>query len=184
MTRLVALSGSLRAASLNTALARAAQSQAPQGVSVDVATLHDIPLYDGDLEARAGIPPAVLALKEKILAADGLLLVTPEYNSGIPGVLKNGLDWLSRTDMKAVFGGLPVALMGASPGGFGTLSAQTAWLPTLKMLGTHIYSGGGMLLSRAHQAFDEQGRLTDDNARKMLSALLQGFAGFVQAHRR
>ena len=176
MTRLVALSGSLRAASLNTALARAAQSQAPQGVSVDVATLHDIPLYDGDLEARAGIPPAVLALKEKILAADGLLLVTPEYNSGIPGVLKNGLDWLSRADMKAVFGGLPVALMGASPGGFGTVLAQAHWLPVLRTLKTALWSEGRMQVARARTVFDDQGNLTDAATRDQLAAFVRGFA--------
>ncbi len=183
MTRLLALSGSLRAGSFNTALARAAQNHAPQGVQIEVATLHGIPLYDGDLEAKEGIPPAVLALKEKILAADGLLLATPEYNNGIPGVFKNGIDWLSRADMKAVFGGRPVALMGASPGGFGTLSAQNAWLPTLKMLGMQIYSGGGMQLSQAHTAIDDQGQLTDAKALKTLAALLQGFAAFVQAHK-
>lgn len=110
MTRLLALSGSLRASSLNTALARAAQQYAPQGIQIDVATLHGIALYDGDAETQDGIPHAVLALKEKILAEDGLLLVTPEYNNGVPGVFKNGIDWLSRADMKAVFGGRPAPL--------------------------------------------------------------------------
>jgi NAD(P)H-dependent FMN reductase len=184
MSRLLALSGSLRAASFNTALARAARQHAPQGVQIEVATLHGIPLYDGDLEAKDGIPAAVLALKEKILASDGLLLVTPEYNSGVPGVFKNGIDWLSRADMKAVFLGLPVALLGASTGGFGTLSSQTAWLPTLKMLGVQLYSGASLTLARAHTAFDAQGELTDDRARGMLVTLLTGFDAFAQAHRR
>lgn len=184
MTRLLALSGSLRAGSLNTALARAAQQYAPQGIQIDVATLHGIALYDGDAETQDGIPHAVLALKEKILAADGLLLVTPEYNNGVPGVFKNGIDWLSRADMKAVFGGRPAALMGASPGGFGTLSSQSAWLPTLKMLGVLLYTGGSLMLSRAHTAFDPQGRLTYENAQKTLVAFLDGFSSFVQKNTR
>ena len=184
MTRLLALSGSLRAASFNTALARAAQQLAPEGVQIEVATLHGIPLYDGDVEAQDGVPPAVLALKAQILAADGLILSTPEYNNGVPGVFKNGIDWLSRADLKTVFGGLPVALMGASPGGFGTLSSQAAWLPTLKGLGTQIYGGGSMLVSRAGGAFDAEGRLVDENARQMLVRFLAGFAAFAQKHRR
>lgn len=184
MTRLVALSGSLRRGSFNTALARAAAQQAPAGVSIEVATLHGIPLYDGDLEAQDGIPAAVTALKQKIIAADGLLLVTPEYNSGVPGVFKNGIDWLSRADMAAVFGGRPVALLGASPGGFGTLASQNAWLPTLKALGMLVYSGGGLMLSRAHTVIDADGQLSDANARQMLDKLLTGFVAFTQAHPR
>ncbi len=183
MTRILAISGSLRAGSFNTALARAAQALAPEGVQIEVATLHGIPLYDGDLEASEGIPAAVLALKEKVLAADGLLLSTPEYNSGVPGVFKNAIDWLSRADMKAVFGNRPVALMGASPGGFGTMSAQAAWLPTLKLLGTQTYTGGSLLLSRAHTLIDAQGQLADEKSRQNLAAFLAGFAAFVQRQR-
>ena len=89
MTRILALSGSLRAGSFNTALARATRRQAPDDIDVEVATLHGIPLYDGDLEAASGIPEAVQALRAKIVEHDGLLLVTPEYNNGIPGVFKN-----------------------------------------------------------------------------------------------
>lgn len=183
MTQLLAISGSLRRASFNTALARAAAQLAPDGVGIEVTTLHGIPLYDGDLEAQDGIPAAVTALKQKIMGADGLLLVTPEYNSGVPGVFKNGIDWLSRADMAAVFGGRPVALLGASPGGFGTLASQTAWLPTLKMLGALVYSGGGLMLSRAHTLIDAEGQLTDAKSREMLGKLLTGFTAFVQAHR-
>lgn len=184
MTKILALSGSLRAASFNTALARAAQRHAPPDVHIDVATLHGIPLYDGDVEAKEGIPAAVLALKETIRAADGLLMVTPEYNNGVPGVFKNAIDWLSRTDMAATFGGLPVGVVGASMGGFGTVLSQAAWLPTLKLLGTQLFSAKGMLLSRAHTAFDADGELLDENARKMLAGYLEGFAAFVQSHRR
>ena len=178
--RVLALSGSLRHASFNTALAQAVKVMAPQGMEVEVATLHGIPLYDGDLEASEGIPAAVLQLKAQIQSADALLLVTPEYNNGVPGVFKNGIDWLSRADMKAIFAKRPTGLIGASMGGFGTLSAQAAWLPTLKMLGVSLYSGGSVLVSRAQNAFDAQGALTDEQNRKNLSNYLNGFQEFVQ----
>ena len=177
--RVLALSGSLRHASFNTALAQAVKVMAPQGMEVEVATLHGIPLYDGDLEASEGIPAAVLQLKAQIQNADALLLVTPEYNNGVPGVFKNGIDWLSRADMKAIFAKRPTGLIGASMGGFGTLSAQAAWLPTLKMLGVSLYSGGSVLVSRAQNAFDAQGALTDEQNRKNLSNYLNGFHEFI-----
>src|SRR5690606_13011603 len=99
---------------------------------------------------------AVATLKEEIAAADGLLVVTPEYNNSIPGVLKNAIDWLSRpaADIARVFGGRPVALIGASPGGFGTLLSQTAWLPVFKTLGAQLWSGGKLMVSRAATVFD------------------------------
>lgn len=96
MPHLVALSGSLRAASINTMLLHAAVDAAPPGTNVEVASIQGIPLYDGDVEAASGSPPAVQALKDRIARADGLLLATPEYNSSIPGVFKNAIDWLSR----------------------------------------------------------------------------------------
>jgi len=178
-SRVLALSGSLRQASFNTALAHAAKALAPNGMEVEVATLHGIPLYDGDVETGEGIPQAVHALKAQILQADALLLVTPEYNNGVPGVLKNGIDWLSRADGKAVFAQRPTGLMGASMGGFGTLSSQTAWLPTLKMLGVNLYSGGSVLVSRAHNAFAADGGLSDAAGQKNLAAYLAGFQEFV-----
>ena len=96
MTRILGISGSLRAGSFNTALLRAAQQVAGDGIAFDAVTLHGIPLYDGDAEARDGLPAAVTTLKDRIIASDGVLLVTPEYNNGIPGVFKNAIDWLSR----------------------------------------------------------------------------------------
>lgn len=182
MTKILAISGSLRKQSLNTALVKEAARLAGDNIQVEIATLHGIPLYDGDVEEASGIPEAVDALKAKILAADALLISTPEYNGSIPGVLKNALDWLSRPTGEAarVFGGRPLALIGASPGGFGTLSAQTHWLPVFKSLGANYWSGGSLLLSRAHQQFDQDGKLTDEATAKRLTAFLQDFATFVK----
>ena len=185
MTRILALSGSLRAASFNTALARTAQQLAPEGVQIDVATLHGVPLYDGDVEQQGGIPAAVLALKDQIIAADGLLLVTPEYNNGVPGVFKNGIDWLSRTspvgDIPSVFGGRPFAILGASPGEFGTILSQNHWLPVLKTLGVQLWAGNRLMVSRAGSVFDAQGNMVDERTRQLLAGFMQGFAAFAAA---
>jgi chromate reductase, NAD(P)H dehydrogenase (quinone) len=177
MPTLLALSGSLRAQSFNTTLMRAAQAAAPQGTAIETATLHGIPLYDGDLERDEGTPPAVRTLKDRILAADGLLLVTPEYNGGVPGVFKNAVDWLSRPTpgLPDVFKDRAVAVIGASPGGFGSLLAQTHWLPVLRALGTRHYSGGRLALSRAQAAFNADGRLQDEGQQRQLVEFLQGF---------
>lgn len=183
--RILGLSGSLRAGSLNTALLRAAAGLMPAGTELEIATIGGIPLYDGDLEAAEGIPTAVTALKDAIAAADGLLLVSPEYNNGIPGAFKNAIDWLSRpaTDIGRVFGGRPTGVIGASPGGFGTILAQAAWLPILRTLGAEHWPGGRLMVSRAHTLFDAGGALTDAGAQKQLQGYLAGFAAFVAARR-
>jgi len=181
VTRILGISGSLRAGSFNTSLLRAAQQVAGDGVAFDTATLHGIPLYDGDAEAANGLPEAVSALKERIATSDGVLLVTPEYNNGIPGVFKNGIDWLSRpaNDIARVFGGKPFALIGASPGGFGTILSQNHWLPVLKTLGVDLWAGSRLYVSRAGQAFDANGDLIDEKTRGMLAEFVKGFTGFV-----
>jgi NAD(P)H-dependent FMN reductase len=181
MTRILGISGSLRAGSYNTALLRAAQEAAGDGVALDAATLHGIPLYDGDVEARDGIPDAVVALKARIVASDGVLLFTPEYNNGVPGVFKNAIDWLSRPpeDAARVFADRPFALAGASPGGFGTILSQAHWLPVLKTLGVRLWAGQKLLVSRAGGAFDADGRLTDDKVREQLAGFVRGFAAFA-----
>ena len=175
MTRILALSGSLRHGSFNTALARAAQSQAPGGVTVEVATLHGIPLYDGDEEAAHGIPEAVQQLRARILANDGLLMVTPEYNNGVPGVFKNGIDWLSRSGLD-MFEGLNIALIGASPGGFGTILSQNHWLPVLRTLKTRLWTEGRMMVSRANTLIDMNGEVSDPATLKLVGDFVAGFA--------
>jgi NAD(P)H-dependent FMN reductase len=181
MARLVGISGSLRAGSLNTALLRAASGMMPDGSALALHTLAGIPLYDGDREAAEGLPEAVVALKQAIAEADGLLLATPEYNNGIPGVFKNAIDWMSRpsSDIGRVFGDRPVALLGASPGGFGTILAQDAWLPVLRTLGMRFWSGGRLMASRAHTLFREDGSLKDERTAEALRGFLQGFVAFT-----
>ncbi len=182
MSKLVGLSGSLRAASFNTGLLKAAAELVPEGSSLTVATCEGIPLYNADLERQAGMPEPVERLKALIIAADALVLATPEYNNGIPGVLKNAIDWLSRppSDMARVFAGRPVAVIGASPGGFGTILAQGAWLPVLRTLGTRPWFGGRLMVSRAGSAFDEAGNLTSPEIRTQLQAFLAGFVADIE----
>ena len=186
MTRILGISGSLRAGSFNTALLRAAQQEAGDGIAFDAVTLHGIPLYDGDAEARDGLPAAVTTRKDRIVASDGVLLVTPEYNNGIPGVFKNAIDWLSRpaADIARVFGDKPFALVGASPGGFGTILSQNHWLPVLKTLGVQLWAGNRLMVSRAGSAFDADGELVDAKLREQLAGFVQGFATFAAARRR
>jgi len=179
---ILGIAGSLRQHSFNAALLNAVAAVAPAGCTVDIATIRGIPLYDGDVEAAAGVPAVVSALKDRLAAADGLLMVTPEYNNSMPGVFKNAIDWLSRPaeDIPRVFGGRPVALMGATPGGMGTAQAQTAWLPVLRALGMQPWFGGLLYVSGAHQEFDATGTLLDEQLRERLRIYMTGFAAFVQ----
>ena len=182
MTNVIGLAGSLRKGSYNAALLRAAAGLAPAGATVEIASIAGIPIYDGDLEQAEGIPAPVASLKERIAAADGLLLVTPEYNNSIPGVFKNAIDWLSRPpdDIDRLFGAKPVALMGASPGRGGTRLAQIAWLPVLRTLGAQIWSGEPLYVAGAARVFDAEGWLVDETIKKLLTEFLAGFMVFVE----
>jgi NAD(P)H-dependent FMN reductase len=185
MANIIGLAGSLRRSSFNAMLLRAAAEAAPGGTTVEIASIRGIPLYDADLEAEA-IPEPVQALKEKIVAADALLLVTPEYNNSIPGVMKNAVDWLSRppADISRVFGGRPVALMGATPGLGGTSLAQAAWLPVLRTLGTSPWFGGRLTVASAAKVFDADGNVIDDAIRGRLLSFMKGFAAYVDERKR
>jgi NAD(P)H-dependent FMN reductase len=183
MTTLVGIAGSLRNASFNVALLRAAADAMPDGSELLIRSIRGIPLYDGDLEAEKGIPETVTVLKDEIASADGLLLVTPEYNNSIPGPFKNAIDWLSRppADIPRVFGGKPVALMGASPGGFGTILSQNAWLPVLRTLRADHWSAGRLLVSRAGTVFDDKAALADEKTRELLGGFMRDFTEYAAA---
>jgi NAD(P)H-dependent FMN reductase len=180
MPRIVGLSGSLRKASFNASLLRAAVEVAPATLTIDVGTIRGIPLYDADVEAQ-GIPPAVATLKEQVAAADGLLFVTPEYNNSIPGVFKNAIDWLSRppADVPRLFRDRPIAIMGTSPGRFGTLLSQTAWQPVVRTLGMRPWYGVPLYVSNANQVFDASGTLIDPDVRERLKQFMTGYAQFL-----
>jgi len=183
MKTVIGLSGALRKGSSNASLLRAASELSPAELTIEIATIAGIPLYDGDVERESGVPAIVAALKDRIARADGLLLVTPEYNSGIPGVFKNAIDWLSRpaSDIPRVFGGKRVALMGATPGRAGTRLSQNAWLAVLRTLGAQLWTGEQLFVAGAGQVFDEQGVLVDAAVRKLLTRFMAGFAKEVGA---
>ena len=176
MPQIIGLSGSLRKGSFNAGLLRAARDLAPEGTEIQIGSILDVPLYNADEEAAHGLPASVQRLQAQLQAADGLLLVTPEYNNGIPGVFKNAIDWMSRGPGLAYFVGKPVALLGASPGGFGTVLAQNDWLPVLRTLKAELWAEGRMLVSRASGLFDENGALTDDRTRAALRDFIAGYS--------
>ena len=125
-------------------------------------------------------------LKDRIAGADGVLIVTPEYNNSMPGVMKNAIDWLSRpaSDIGRVFRGRPVALMGATPGRGGTALSQAAWLPVLRTLGMRPWFEGRVLISEASKVFDSDGRVADAATQDRIRMFVEGFAAFVEAQRR
>lgn len=175
MISILALSGSLRRASFNTGLVRAAIEVAPAGIAVTTFDLRPVPFYDGDVEAM-GFPAPVAALRDAVAAADGVLLCSPEHNASVPALLKNALDWASRPP--GVIQQTPIALAGATPGGFGTVRGQIAWRQTLANLSIPLHAGG-LLVSGADARFDADGNLTDAKTRSELAALLTAFAAWI-----
>ncbi|MDB5871279.1 MAG: NADPH-dependent reductase family protein [Ramlibacter sp.] len=164
------ISGSLRKGSYNSMALRAAQKLAPPGMKIDVADISAIPLYNDDVRA-AGFPDAVLALKERVRAADAILLVTPEYNFSIPGVLKNTLDWLSRPP-EPPFDGKVVAIMGASPGQVGTARVQYHLRQVLLFMNTFTVIKPEVFINNCATKFSPEGELTDAPTAKIITELL------------
>jgi chromate reductase len=181
--RVLGFAGSLRQGSLNRMLLRAAAELAPAGLTIETHDLAEIPLYDGDVEAR-GDPPAVAAFKAAIAAADALLVVTPEYNYGVPGVLKNAIDWASRPARGSVLNDKPAAIMGASPGGFGTARAQLQLRQAFCFTQTLPVQQPEVLVARAHEKFDADGRLTDEKTKEVVRALLAALKSWTERLRR
>lgn len=176
--RLLGIAGSLRTGSFNRALLRASQELAPSHVCIMTADLADIPVFNADLEAR-GTPASVAALRATVRAADGLLLVTPEYNHGVPGVLKNAIDWLSQPLRANVLDAKPTAIMGASTGLAGTARAQAQLRQSFVLTNTPVMLQPEVLVGRAHERFDASGRLTDEATRTFVSIFLDRFAAWI-----
>jgi chromate reductase len=169
--QVLAISGSLRKAAFNTALLRAAQELAPEGMSIRVyADLASVPPYDDDIRL-AGFPPVVAALRDRVRAADALIFATPEYNRSFTGVLKNAIDWLSRPPAQPL-DGKPAAVMGASPGAIGTALANYHLRQVLSVLSVHVVPGLEVLVGGAASKFDDQGRLIDEPTREFLAKSL------------
>ena len=172
---MLTISGSLRPDSLNTLLLRAAEEQAPAGVQlVRFTELAAIPPFHGERSDPGESPAAVRELREQIEAADAVLIATPEYNGSIPGVLKNALDWASTPFPNNVLRGKPVAVIGASTGGYGGMWAQAELRKVLGLTGARVVNGD-LSLARAHEHFDDAGTLAaphDERLTKVLDTLL------------
>ncbi len=178
LLRVVGIAGSLRRASLNRALLRAAQELAPPEMKIEIEDLADLPMFNSDLDT--GSPPQPVArLRQSVRNADGLLLVTPEYNHGVPGVLKNAIDWLSQPLHGSALEGRPTALMGASTGLAGTARGQSQLRQAFVLTNTPAMLRPEVLVGRAHERFDAEGRLTEEATRRFLSDFLRQFMAWI-----
>jgi chromate reductase len=170
--------GSLRRNSFNRGLLRAAVDAAPAGIEIETFDLTPIPLYNADVEEK-GLPPPVAEFKDKIRAADALLIATPEYNYSVPGLLKNAIDWASRPANQSPLQKKPAALMGASGGQMGTARAQLALRQSFVFTETLVLPKPDIYVSHAAKSFDAEGNLTDEKLRERVKMLLEALARWV-----
>jgi chromate reductase len=175
---ILGIAGSLRQGSYNRAALRAAEQLVPEGARLDIFDLAGIPPFNQDDERN--LPPRVVELKRSIRAADAVLLVTPEYNYSIPGVLKNAIDWASRPYGDNSWDGKPVAVMGASVGSLGTARAQYHLRQLVVGLNMHAVNRPEVLISNAAERFDEHGNLKDENTRKHIRNLIETLVEWAQ----
>ena len=171
--------GSLRKQSYNRALLAAAEDYLPEGVTLEQYDIAGIPLFDQDVLDNDGYPEAVQRFRDRIAAADAVLIVTPEYNYSVPGVLKNAIDWASRPPSPP-FNGKPVAVMGASDGPWGTIRAQLHLRQVFVFLNAFPVQQPQVMVPKAGEKFDEQGRLTDEAVAKQVRALLEALANWTR----
>jgi len=176
---ILGFAGSLRTASYNRSLLLAAVEAAPELVKIETFDLAAVPLYNADVEA-AGDPDGVRAFKMAIRAADGVLMVSPEYNHGVPGVMKNAVDWASRPPRDAVLDRKPVGIIGASPGITGSARGQSQLRQAFEFTNSYAMPQPELLVFRAHEKFDADGRLTDESTREHLAGWLAAFAAWVR----
>jgi chromate reductase len=179
--RIAAMCGSLRTGSYNQALLDAAIAHGPShGLEIAQADISRFPLFSQDYET-AEFPEPVLAAKALVTSSACLLLVTPEYNFGVPGVLKNAVDWLSRPPGDATLRGRPIALMGASTGYVGTMRAQLAWRQMWHFFKCPVFSEAELTVAFAAKAVDETGALTDPTYLGLLDSYLEALAKWLGA---
>ncbi len=172
------IAGSLRKDSYNRALLRSAQSLTPDGMRLEIFDLHGLPFYDADVE-KQGDPEPVTELKRRVREADALVIATPEYQHSLPGVLKNALDWASRPPKDPPMKGKPVAMMGATPGRYGTARAQAELRKVLAYNDTVVVNRPEVLVSNAAETFRD-GELVDENARGFVRELLAALDGWAR----
>jgi chromate reductase, NAD(P)H dehydrogenase (quinone) len=177
--RIVGIAGSLRKESYNRALLRAARELAPQSMIIGPFDLADVPLYNGDIEAQ-GDPQAVAVLKQEVRAADGVLFVTPEYNHGVPAVMKNAVDWTSRPPSNAALAEKPVGIIGASPGITGSARGQSQLRQAFEFTNSFCMPQPELLVFKAHEKFDASGDLIDDITADRLATYLVAFGDWVR----
>lgn len=177
--RILGIPGSLRRASWNKGLLRAAKEEAPPGVEIGIHEVGDLPAYNQDVD-QAGAPPAVEALRQAIRGADALLLSTAEYNYSVPGFLKNAIDWASRPFPDHSLRHKPVGLMGASSGQFGTVRAQLAWRQVFIFTESYVMLMPELLVFEAAGRFDDDGNLTDDSTRALLRRHVEALVGWAR----
>jgi chromate reductase len=176
--RILGFSGSLRKGSYNTALLRAAGELLPDGATLETFDLSPIPMYNDDVRAK-GFPESIGIFRDRIAAADALLIATPEYNYSIPGVLKNALDWASRPPDQPLFG-KPVAVMGASTGNFGTVRAQMHLRQVFVTTNMLPINKPEVLVAQAKDKFDSESRLTDETTRGFVRELLEALVAWTK----
>jgi len=169
--KVVGISGSLRKGSFNTAALRAAQGLAPEGMTIEIAEIGDLPLYNDDLRA-AGYPPSAERFRAQLASSDAILFVTPEYNYSVSGVLKNAIDWGSRPPNQP-FEGKPIAMMGASGGLLGTARAQYHLRQMMVFLDAFPLNKPEVMIGQAGKKFDESGKLIDEPTREFIRKLLE-----------
>jgi chromate reductase, NAD(P)H dehydrogenase (quinone) len=175
---ILGIAGSLRKGSYNRAALRAAQQLAPDDVRIEIFELDGIPAFNQDEERNP--PEPVVQLKNKVRSADAILLVTPEYNYSVPGVLKNAIDWASRPYGDSAWSGKPVAIMGASGGIFGTARAQYHLRQIFVFLNMYPVNQPEVMIGQAQQRFDADGNLTDETSRKLIRQLLENLAAWTR----
>src|SRR5258706_9181603 len=170
--------GSMRQGSYNRALLRAALAHAPEGMVIEAFDLAVVPLYNGDVEA-GGDPEGVAAFKQAIRVADAVLMVTPEYNHGVPGVMKNAVDWASRPPRDAPLTRKPVGIIGASPRMTGSARGQSQLRQAFEFTNSYCMPQPEILVFRAHEKFDAEGRLTDESTTTHLRAYLEALMAWA-----